>query len=176
MTTRVFRRAVCLALAGALCVALAARAEIIDRILAVVDSQPITLSDVNAVRLLGLVPGDASAADPIASRLDRLIERTLIVTEVDRYQPPEPATAEIERRLQAVETRAGGPDALARTLAVTAFTPERLRQWVRDDLRIDTYLNQRFGTSDPAARERLVSDWVRGLRRRSEITVLYLGQ
>ena len=157
-------------------------AEIIDRILAVVDSQPITLSDVNAVRLLRLLPDAPAAADPgapadqTAALLDRLIDRALVLTEVDRYQPPEPAAEEIDRRVAAVETAAGGPDALQRAMQVTGFSRDQLRRWVRDDLRIDTYLNQRFGTSDPSARPRAMIEWLRGLRRRSDVNVLYLGK
>src|SRR5947208_2208156 len=41
------------------------RAEIIDRVLAVVSGQLIMLSDVSAARDLGLVSPDASARDPI---------------------------------------------------------------------------------------------------------------
>ena len=65
-------------------------ADVIDRVMAVVNQQPILLSDVNAAILFQLVPR-AEAGDPLASTLDRLIERALILEEVERYQPPEPA-------------------------------------------------------------------------------------
>jgi hypothetical protein len=50
----------------------------------------------------------------------------------------------------------------------------QLRSHIRDDLRSVTYINQRFGESDPAARETLIAEWVAGLRRRADVTVLYL--
>jgi hypothetical protein len=150
-----------------------ARAEIIDRVLAVVAGQPITLSDVNAASSLKLVIPDNGRADPIAGVLDRLIQRTLILGEVDRYQPPEPAPEEIERRYAGIVQRAAGEDGLRHVFTVTGFTADQLRRWIRDDLRTETYFNQRFGTTDPA-RGRMIDDWVRGLRRRADVTVLYV--
>jgi hypothetical protein len=151
-----------------------ARAEIIDRVLAVVAGQPVTLSDVNAASELNLVIPASGQTDPIGAALDRLIERTLILGEVDRYQPPEPAPEEIERRYAGIAQRAGGPAGLQRVFSVTGMTPDQLRRWIRDDLRMETYFNQRFGTTDPS-RDRMIADWVRGLRRRADVTVLYVA-
>jgi hypothetical protein len=67
----------------------AVRAEVIDRVLAVVDTQIITLSDVRAAVRFALVPQDV-AVDPIAAVMQRLIDRRLMLAEVDRYAPPEP--------------------------------------------------------------------------------------
>src|SRR6478672_5410995 len=124
-----------------------ASGEVIDRIMAVVLQQPILLSDVNAALSLQLVQVPTESADPRVVVLDRLIERTLIFGEVERYQPPEPAPAEIDARVREIEARVGSADAVSRIMAATGMTPERLRQYVRDDLRLTTYLNQRFGAS-----------------------------
>lgn len=146
---------------------------VIDRLMAVVQSQPITLSDVNAAMLLGLVPQPAPPpADRITYTLDRLIERSLILTEVERYQPPEPAPESIDARYDEIKTRVGG--GFDRDLADTGLTRDLLRRYIRDDLRIATYLNQRFGGGDRATRERVQADWLTDLRRRSDVTVVYL--
>ena len=63
--------------------------ETIDRVLALVAGQLITLTDVTAARDLGLVSVDA-AADPVRAVLSKLIDRELILAEADRYAPPEP--------------------------------------------------------------------------------------
>jgi hypothetical protein len=149
-----------------------ADAQIIDRILAVVDRQPITLSDVNAAVIFQLVP-PAAGADPVGTTLDRLIERSLVLAEVERYQPPEPAPESIAARVEQYESHVGTGTALQHAFDLTGFSAEQLRRWARDDLRSDTYLNQRFGTTDPAARQQAVSDWIAGLRRRSNISVRY---
>jgi hypothetical protein len=123
------------------------RAEIIDRILAVVDGAIIMQSDVTMTVRLGLVPG-ARPSDQISAPLEALIERRLILEEVDRYAPPDPPDAEIDRHLADVRARAGaGFDAV---LLDTGISMEQLRRHVRDDLRMDAYLQQRFGTMQPS--------------------------
>jgi hypothetical protein len=150
-------------------------ADLIDRIMAVVNREPTLLSDVNAAMLFQLVPRP-EAGDPLASTLDRLIERSLILEEVDRFQPPEPAPEEIDTRIDAIRQRLGGSDGFQKALASVGMTEAQLRVQIRNDLRSVTYINQRFAESDPAARETLIAEWVTGLRRRAEVTVLYLPQ
>jgi hypothetical protein len=150
-----------------------ASGEVIDRIMAVVGGQPVTLSDVNAALIFRLVEPPAGTRDPLAYAADRLIDRHLMLAEVDRFQPPEPAPVEITLRLEEIEQRTGSA-AFARALAVTGTTREQLRRHIRDDLRISTYLNQRFGTN-PGLAERVaaIAAWVAELRRRAEISVQY---
>jgi len=148
---------------------------VIDRIMAVIAGQPITLSDVNAAIAFGIVPAPPSGeADPAGYALNRLIERALVLTEVERYQPPEPDKSEIESRLAGMKERAGA--SFAQTLKATGVTEDGLRRYIRDDLRIQTYMNQRFGALDPGTRAQLMADWLTGLRRRSDVMVLYLGK
>jgi hypothetical protein len=144
--------------------------DLIDRIMAVVNGQPITLSDVNAAIQFGLIQPPAGTTDPLAVTLDRLIDRTLMLAEVDRFQPPEPDPIEITIRLDAIEKR-GGPAWFEKTLAVTGTTRDQLRRFIRDDLRITTYLNQRFG--DTSERATAIAAWVAELRRRADITIQY---
>ena len=145
-------------------------AEIIDRILAVVDGAIIMQSDVTMTVRLGLVPGSA-AADPIAAPLDVLIERRLILEEVDRYAPPDPPDAEVDRRLADIHTRAGARfDSI---LLESGISVDQLRRHIRDDLRIESYLQQRFGSSQPSA---AIRDWLTGLRKRANVNVLPRSQ
>jgi hypothetical protein len=121
----------------------AAHAEIIDRILAVVEEQLITMSDARGVIRLGLetVP---PADDQIAAALDRLIERQLMLVEVERFAPAEPPSEVVEARLNAI--RARFPDALAfeTTLHQIGWPVDAVRRYIRDTLRIEAYLQQRF--------------------------------
>ena len=123
-----------------------ARAEIIDRILAVVDTQIITLSDARAALRFGLVPADVST-DPIGAVLQRLIDRRLMLSEVDRYAPPDPPDQAVDARMAAIERRFGDALALEIALNQSALTREELRRQMRDGLRIDSYLQQRFSAS-----------------------------
>jgi hypothetical protein len=157
-----------LVLALVLCAGVA-RAEIIDRIMAVVGGRPITLSDVTAALQFQLVEPPPGTTDPAAYAAERLIERTLILAEVERFQPPEPDPIEITIRVDALERLAGSTAAFDKRLAVTGMTRDQLRRHIRDDLRITTYLNQRFGGNDQQA---AVRRWVAELRKRTEVTVL----
>jgi len=189
----------------------AVRAQIIDRILAVVGNEPITLSDVNAAVKLGLVPVAGGTDQSLQSALNALIERQLQLIEVNRYLPPEPVDATIDARLAELRARFANDAALEAALEETGVTPAQLRARVRDNLRIESYLQQRFGAvyqpnEDEVARyyrsheatftrngmlrpynevraearkrlvdERtasLVRDWIAGLRRRADVTVL----
>lgn len=126
------------------------RAQIIDRIVAVVDGTLIMQSDVTLAVRLALVP-PRTASDPTAAALDALIERRLVLAEVDRYAPPEPADAEIDRRLGEIRMRAG--DRFDVILRESGIPVDQLRRHVRDDLRIDAYLLQRFGPMQPSDEE-----------------------
>jgi hypothetical protein len=152
-------------------------ADVIDRITAVVGGQIIMLSDVTAALQFHLVEPPPGTADAAAYAVDRLIERTLVLAEVERFQPPEPDPVEMTIRIDALERRAGSPAAFDKQLAMTGMTRDRLRRHIRDDLRITTYINQRFGANTPPAeREVAITSWVSELRRRTDVTVLTLAR
>jgi hypothetical protein len=117
-----------------------ARADVIDRILAVVDRAVITQSDVFGAIRLGLV-----REVTVTAVLERLVERQLVLGEVDRYAPPEPPDAQIDARLGELRATVS-PAEFDRALVETGISAERLRRHVRDDLRIEAYLQQRFGS------------------------------
>lgn len=121
------------------------RAEIIDRILAVVDNALVMQSDVTAAIRLGLEKPPASG-DRIATVLDRLIERRLTLIEVDRYAPPEPSAADISLRFEQVKLSFPSASAFETVLKETGLDDAQLRRHLRDDLRIQAYLEQRFGS------------------------------
>lgn len=156
-----------------LAAALLLNAQTIDRLAAVVGGQPITLSDVNAALEFHLVDVPANAPNRVDAALQKLIDRSLMLTEVDRFQPPEPDPGEISTRIDALRQRAGSDTAFTRELDLVGMTLDRLRRFIRDDLRIQTYLNQRFG--DSPQRADAVAAWVGELRRRNEVTVLDHG-
>ena len=149
-------------------------AQVIDRIMAVVGGRPIILSDVHAAIQFRLVEPPAGTPDPLGYALERLVERTLILAEVERFQPPEPDPIEITVRVDDLQRGAGSVATFDRALSVTGMTREQLRRHIRDDLRITTYLNQRFGaTTAPGDRAAAIATWVSELRRRADVTVLY---
>ena len=191
-----------------------ARADVIDRILATVGGALILQSDAVAAARLGFVELPAQG-DRLQFTLDRLIERRLMLIEVDRYAPPEPPRPLLDQRMQQIDQRIGSGERLDAILRETGFTVEQLRLYVRDDLRIEAYVQQRFGTAYRPSDEEVVAhyrsheseftkdgkvlpfetvrdlarssliterqaaavrEWMAGLRRRTEVNVLYLGR
>jgi len=151
-----------------------ASAEVVDRVLAVVAGQLIMLSDVTAVRALGII-GPSPGADPVGSVLSRLIDRELMLAEVDRYAPPEPDAADIDREVAGVRARFPSQKVFDDTLARSGYDVTHVREIERQNLRLRAYLDQRFTVpdNDAARRQSLIDDWVAGLRRRTPIINLY---
>jgi hypothetical protein len=147
-----------------------ARAEVIERVLAVVQGAVITLSDATAAADLGLVVV-APTDDPLGATLGKLIDRQLILAEVERYAPSEPAPEAIDERVRTVRARFPSAEAYNAALNRSGLDEARLRQLLRDELRIDAYLDQRFPADRRAT---LTAEWVNGLRRRAEVIYLYL--
>jgi hypothetical protein len=141
-------------------------ADLVDRTLAIVAGRTITLSDARTALALRLVEG----TDVDTAVVQRLVDRELMLREADRYDPAEPSVDLIEARLDAARKAAGGDEGLARVLRAGGFAERRLRAWVRDDLRIDAYLRQRFAMDE--RRQDLIADWVSDLRRRSPVTII----
>jgi hypothetical protein len=150
--------------------ALPLHAEVVDRVLAVVAGDLITLTDVKAASELGFVT-PAAGVDPIRAVLNVLIDRELELAEVERYAPPEPTAEEVDREVERVRARFSSPQAFDAALARNGIDLQHVRETVREDLRIRAYLDQRFSASD--RRQQVVNDWVAGLRRRADIIDLY---
>jgi hypothetical protein len=118
------------------------RAELVDRVMAVVGTAVVTLSDVRAAEAFGLTPGGAPA-----EVLAALIDRELMLGEVDRSAAPEPESAVLDRRLAQIQARFSSRARYEQALARTAMTEVRLRAVVSETLRIETYVDRRFGSS-----------------------------
>jgi hypothetical protein len=125
---------------------LAVQPELLDRTLALIGGQPITLSDARAAMVLGLVAADRSA-DPIPGVTARLVDRELILREVQRYAPAPPSQSAVDARIAEIQKGLADPAAMTRVLDNYGFTEARLRAWVRDDLRTQAYLAQRFASA-----------------------------
>ena len=131
---------------------LSASPEIIDRVLAVAAGDVIMLSDVTAARDLGLVALD-KVGDPIGVVLSKLIDRALVLAEVDRYAPPEPGSEAVDREVLDVRARLASPQAFDAALQRSGIDEHHLRQTLREDLRIVAYEAQRFTVAPPTDEE-----------------------
>ena len=152
-----------------------ARAETIDRVLAVVAGQLITLTDVTAARRSAACRPPDGAADPVRDVLTKLIDRELMLAEVDRYAPPEPTADAVDREVQRVRARFASQDGArrrARAIGHRRKAPARNAAAGSADSRLS-----RSALLAPATdrRQALVDDWMAGLRRRGDMIDLYRG-
>jgi hypothetical protein len=167
-----------------------AAGEIIDRVVAILPGAVVTQVDVQAALDLGLVqvqPG----GDRFASGLAALIDRLLMLNEVRRVMPSDPAPSAVQARIAQMRARFETPAAFARALAVSGIDDPILEVHAADDLRLSQYLEERFGVAaqptpqevqqldGPARaqlaaerRQTLIAAWIGELRRRADVTVL----
>ena len=118
--------------------------QLLDRVVARVNGSAITQSDVNAAVALGVV-GAAGDAQQESAATEQLIQRQLVLAEVARFAPPEPDRALVEKQADAMKARAGAR--LPSVMQSTGIDEARIRDMARDTLRIQAYLNQRFGAT-----------------------------
>ena len=128
--------------------------QLLDRIVARVNGAAITLTDVNAAIALGIVSSSAGQAVAI----EQLIDRQLVLGEVARFLPPEPPAAAVAIEAGSLTTNAG--QKLADVMASTGIDEARIQQLARENLRIQAYLNQRFGLT-PQLTEEEVAQYYR---------------
>jgi hypothetical protein len=139
----------------------------------VVGGQLITLSDVTAAIDLGLQSTDR-AADPVRAVLSKLIDRELVLAEVDRYAPAEPTAEAVDAEVLRVRRRFASAATFDAALARSGIDEKHLRETLRQDLRMRAYLDQRFSAATDR-RTRLVEEWMAGLRKRGGVIDLYLS-
>ena len=180
--------------------AAAASAQMVDTLVAVVDSRTVAASDIALARALGAFGFTASTAPMGRKDIDRYVDVVLILQESERIgisvEPPE-----TDRAWEAAVARAGGETVVQRWLDGNAIERDWARHVVELDVQRQKFLAERFaafvipseddvtkalapGETDEAARERareaLVraaaekaqAEWLDGARRRAAIRIL----
>ena len=113
---------------------------LLDRVVARVGSAAVTLSDVRGAVGLGVIPsGDERLL------VEMLVQRHIVMDEVRRFPPPEPSALAIEAEAARLRTRPGA--GLAALVQSTGLDEARIRTLAGENLRIQAYLELRFGTS-----------------------------
>ena len=137
----------------ALLIALAApaiaqeEATAVDRILAVVDEDPILDSEVGQVIGLELVERQPEEGDEEFRRriLRRLIDQRLRFHEIDRFGFAELPIDEVERQLSGFRGRFASDEEFARRLAELGLDETTLKQLVARQIMVVTYVEERLG-------------------------------
>ena len=147
----------------------ASEQEALDSILAIVDGHVIMHSDVRAFIDLELVD-DSADSDQEANVLTYLIERRLILDRVDRFVVSEPSAADVNRRLEVVRQGFSTEAEIVTVLERVGLTYDDLRQVLVDEIRLETYLEERFAAVENLRRVDATAEWVAGLLERAQVT------
>jgi hypothetical protein len=118
-----------------------------DRVLAVVDEDPILGSDVERVIKLGLEQPKQGEAEPAFRRrvLNSLIEERLRFHEIDRFGFEQVPVDEIERNVAKIRARFPDDAAFQKALKEVGLDLKKLRQLVARQLLVFTYVDERLG-------------------------------
>jgi hypothetical protein len=146
---RVLRALLALVLVTAVAVPLAGQT-LLDRVVARVNGTVILLSDVRAAVIFGLIDGPAESELAV----EETVQRALLVEEVNRFPPPEPAAEAVDAELERLRVRAG--TSLEDVQRGTGLSAENVRLLARDRLRIQGYIDQRFGVTVPLTDEQVL--------------------
>ncbi|MEM9293493.1 MAG: hypothetical protein AAGD01_17550 [Acidobacteriota bacterium] len=122
-------------------------AQSLDRIVAVVDEDPVLASDVHRAVALGIVPrgpqeGDQQYLDRV---LDVLVEQRLRFQAVERFGFEQVPVEIVEEQVAAVRARFEDEQSFAATLEALDMSVDTLAQWLTRQLMVLTYIEERLG-------------------------------
>jgi peptidyl-prolyl cis-trans isomerase SurA len=141
------------ALLSLLALSPSASAEVIDRIVAVVDHQIITLSDVKQARkFLEIGPGNLTTAqsspgDEQQSQFEltqKLIEQSLIRQQIQQFPGIDVSPAEIEKQMASLKKESSTSQDWEQHLEQLQLTPEEVEEHLRWQLQVMKFFDYRF--------------------------------
>jgi hypothetical protein len=118
-----------------------------DRVMAVVDEDPILASELERAIALGLVQPKPGESDTVFRRriLDELIEQRLRFHEIDRYGFEQVPVDLIEQNVATIRARFPNDEAFRKTLRDLGLTQQALRQLVARQLMVLTHVEEQLG-------------------------------
>lgn len=128
------------AAAPAVCAPQAGR--VVDRIVARIEGEVLTLSEVRELgRFQQLVQGQS---EPEEKLLDRLIDHWLIEREATAGRFPRPGEEEVDREIARLAAEAGGEEAFRARLQTLGLEPAAVRRLIEAQMYLARYLDYRF--------------------------------
>ena len=120
---------------------------LLDRLVAVVDEDPILLSDIQRAIALGLVKDEPQESDCQRQRrvLDGLIDQTLHLHEVERHDFSQLPSSEIDRQIARISGQFTDRGELQQRLEDLGLDDEGLRLLISRQLRVLVYIERRLG-------------------------------
>jgi hypothetical protein len=137
-----------------------------DRVLTVVDDDPILLSDLERAIGLGLTSqgSEEEIADFHRRTLDRLVDDKLRFHEIDRYGFQELPLAEVNRLFDEIASRFPSRRDFERQLSELALSTTELREVLARRLLVEVFVEERLGPRVFVSRESIAEYYEEVLR------------
>ena len=120
-------------------------AEVVDRIVAVIDRQVITLSETEVAReIVAVRGGNTSEELALPFVVERLIETRLMERELRRYRGEPVPPEQIDAAVDAIRESFPSHESFQEVLAARGMNEESLRHLIRGQIAISQYLERRF--------------------------------
>jgi parvulin-like peptidyl-prolyl isomerase len=119
--------------------------EVVDRIVARVDTDIILLSDVKTLARYQSLLDEKPESD--AQILDRLIDQWIVRNEAKAALFPQPSDADVQRSLERLQRSFSSPEAFEERKKQAGLSDEELLRMTRSQLYLSNYLDSRFRSS-----------------------------
>jgi len=119
--------------------------EVVDRIVARVDTDIILLSDVKTLARYQSLLDEKPESD--AQILDRLIDQWMVRNEAKAALFPQPSDADVQRSLERLKRSFSSPEAFEERKKQAGLSDEELLRMTRSQLYLSNYLDSRFRSS-----------------------------
>lgn len=119
--------------------------EVVDRIVARVDTDIILMSDVRTLAKYQSLLDEKPESD--AQILDRLIDQWIVRNEARAALFPQPSDAEVEKSLERLKRSFSSPEAFEERQKQAGLSDEELLRMLRQQLYLSNYLDSRFRAS-----------------------------
>lgn len=119
--------------------------EIVDQVIAVVNNEVISLSDLkNYMALYSVSRQNTDFDETRRVALQELIDERLILAEASRFGIEEPTEEEIKEEIRRLEEGIKGPDGVRERLSWHGLEPDELHSLLRNRLIIKRFIDQRI--------------------------------
>ncbi len=121
-------------------------AELIDRVVASVNNDVITLAELNqAVNFNAAVSGGGNSEALRRETLEGFVNRRLILREANRFRLVEVSEQDIDAEIGKLRKRLGSDEAFAGFLSSLAVTGEQLRRMLNERLLVERFIEKKIG-------------------------------
>ncbi len=131
----------------------AARAELVDRVVASVNNEVITLSELDRAVGFNVAFGGKDGEKLRTETLQGLVNRHLLVQEAYRLKFVEVSDQDINAEMEKLKTRLGSDNAFADFLARLDITKEQLGRMLGERLLVEKFIEKKIGLYVHVSRE-----------------------